>query len=428
MNARYTILLTNIWLADFAGSEVVTRDLSLGLLRRGHRPIVYTPKLGDVAAEISARGVAVIDDLRKLAERPDLIHAHHVIPCGEALIRFPDVPAIQTCHAFDYWAEGPAHFPQIGAYVAVDEACRDRLVHREGIAPERVIVLPNAVDLRRVPARPQPLPERPRRALAFSKAAAVPELKQACDQLGIAYEAIGRAVGTVHPHPEQALVGFDLVFASARAALEALCCGCAVIVCDTRGIAGLVTSRNFDSMRAGNFGLRCLGDAVTVERCVRDAGAYDRADASRVAERARDEADLERLLDRFERLYADLLTGSRRPLIDQTAHEHAAARFLHENLPRRPDDTRWPWLAEREDLQRGHEALEARLLETRGCVARAEHERDQARHDLRRTEHERDQARHDAAHAAAELRDLKRSRLLKVGRLLRRIARRPIPY
>jgi len=384
----------------------------------------------------------VIDDLRKLAERPDLIHAHHVIPCGEALIRFPDVPAIQTCHAFEDWVEGPAHFPQIGAYVAVDEACRDRLVHREGIAPERVIMLPNAVDLRRVPARPQPLPERPRRALAFGKAAPVPELKQACDRLGIAYEAIGRAVGTVHPYPEQALVGFDLVFASARAALEALCCGCAVIVCDARGIGGLVTSRNFSSMRAGNFGLRCLGDALTVERCIREARAYDRTDASLVAERARSEADLERLLDEFERLYADILTGGRRPLIDRTAHEQAAARFLHENLPRRPDDARWPWLAQRDDMQRGHEALETRLLETRGCVARVEHERDrvrhdlqraeqereQARHDLQRTEHERDQARRDAADAIAELRDLKRSRLLKVGRLLRRMARRPIPY
>ncbi len=414
MNARYTILLTNIWLADFAGSEVVTRDLSLGLLRRGHRPIVYAPKLGEVAAEMSARGVAVIDDLRKLAERPDLIHAHHVIPCGEALIRFPDVPAIQTCHAFEHWVEAPAHFPQIGAYVAVDEACRDRLVHREGIASERVIVLPNAVDLRRVPARPQRLRERPQRALAFGKAASMPELKQVCDQLGIAYEAIGRAAGTVHPNPEQALVGFDLVFASARAALEALCCGCAVIVCDYRGLGGLVTSQNYSSMRAGNFGLRCLGDAVTIERCIREVGAYDRADATLVAERARDEADLERLLDRFERLYAEILAGSRRPVIDRNAHEHAAARFLHEYLPRRPDDGRWPWLSQRHDLQGEIEAIESRLLETRACLARAERERDQARHDT--------------AQAEAELCGLKRSRLLKVGRLLRRITGRSTPY
>jgi hypothetical protein len=414
MSAQYTILLTNVWLADFAGSEVVTRDLSLGLLRRGHRPIVYTPKLGEVAAEISTRGVVVIDDLRKLAERPDLIHAHHLIPCGEALICFPDVPAIQTCHSFSDWLEAPAQFPQIGVYVAVDEACRDRLVHREGIAPERVIVLPNAVDLRRVPARPEPLRDRPKSALAFGKAAGLPELKQACKQLGIAYEEIGRSVGRVHAHAEELLVGCDLVFASARAALEALCCGCAVIVCDNRGFGGLVTSQNFNSMRANNFGLRCLSDAVTVERCISEVGYYDRFDASLVAVRARSEADLELLLDRFEHLYAEILTGNRRPMIDRNAHERAAARFLHENLPRRPDDGRWPWLTEREDLQREIGALEARLLETRAYLARAEYERDQARRDT--------------AQAATETRDLKRSRLLKFGRLLRRIVGRSTPY
>src|SRR4029077_4607630 len=135
-------------------------------------PIVYSPTLGCVAEEIAAHGVSVIDDLRQLGEPPDIIHAHHSIPCGEALIRFPDVPAICVCHAFNYWAEAPVHFPQIGAYVAVDEACRDRLVHTEGIDPARVVVLRHSVDLKRGPPRPRPLPDRPQRALAFGTAAA----------------------------------------------------------------------------------------------------------------------------------------------------------------------------------------------------------------------------------------------------------------
>ena len=197
MSDRRTILITNIWLANLAGSEVVVRDLALGLLRRGHRPIVYSPTLGPVAEEISARGISVIDDLRQLGEPPDIIHAHHSIPCGEALIRFPDVPAIYVCHAFNHWVEAPVHFPQIGAYVGVDEACRDRLVHTEGIDPKRVLILPNAVDLDRVPPRPVPLRERPQRAAAFGKAAAVPELRTACEQLGIPFDAIGAAAGRI---------------------------------------------------------------------------------------------------------------------------------------------------------------------------------------------------------------------------------------
>jgi protein-arginine kinase activator protein McsA len=350
MTYRRTILITNIWLSHFAGSEVVVRDLALGLLRRGHRPIVYSPTLGSVADDIARHGVSVIDDLRQLGEAPDIIHAHHSIPCGEALIRFPDVPAIYVCHAFSVWIEAPVHFPQIGVYVAVDEACRDRLVHTEGIDPQRVLIFHNAVDLARIPPRPATLSERPLRAVAFGKAAAVPEARIACEQLGIQFDAIGSAAGFVTSVPEQKLVQYDLVFASARAALEALCCGCAVIVCDTRGFAGLVTSQNFESLRAMNFGLRSLNEPLTVDLCVRDIGRYDPHDASRVAERARNDADLNKLLDKYEQLYNDVLAGERRPVITADARERAVARFLHENLPRLPVDTRWPWLAERESL------------------------------------------------------------------------------
>ena len=386
MSNRRTILLTNIWLANLAGSEVIVRDLALGLLRRGHRPIVYSPTLGYVAEEIAARGVSVIDDLRQLGEAPDIIHAHHSIPCGEALILFPDVPAIYVCHSFNHWLEAPVHFPQIGAYVAVDEACRDRLVHTEGIDPKRVLTLLNAVDLDRVPPRPAPLRERPLSAAAFGKAVAVPELRTACEQLGIQFDAIGPAPGRISTNPEQELVHYDLVFASARSALEALCCGCAVIVCDVRGFAGLVTSRNFESLRAMNFGLRSLGDTITVDRCVQEIGRYDPDDASTVANSARTDADLCKLLDKFENLYDEVLTGARRPSITTEARARAVARFLHENLPRRHGDTRWPWLTERENLQQ------------------------------------------ELANTYSQLAQLKRSRFLKVERLLRRIAGLPMPY
>jgi hypothetical protein len=366
MADRRTILVTNIWLAQLAGSEVVVRDLALGMLRRGHRPIVYSPTLGAVAQDISARGVSVIDDLRQLGEAPDIIHAHHSIPCGEALIRFPDTPAIYVCHAFNNWLEAPLHFPQIGAYVAVDEACRDRLVHTEGIDPRRVLILPNAVDLARIPPRPVLLRQRPLRAAAFGKAAAVQEIRIACEILGIQFDAIGIAAGRVSTEPEQELVNYDLVFASARCALEAICCGCAVIVCDDRGFSGLVTSHNFESLRAMNFGLRCLTEPLSVDRCVQIICDYDPDDASRVADRARTDADLNKLLDKFEQLYDDVLTGARRPTITAEAREHAIARFLHENLPRRPGDRRWPWMAEREHLLQNIEALTRELAQKPG--------------------------------------------------------------
>src|SRR5262249_13653305 len=421
MSDRRTILITNIWLDQLAGSEVVVRDLALALLLRGHRPIVYSPTLGYVAEKIAAHGVSVIDDLRQLGEAPDIIHAHHSIPCGEALIRFPEVPAILVCHAFNHWAEAPVHFPQIGAYLAVDEACRDRLVHTEGIDRQRVFINHNVVELNRIPSRPAPLGRRPQRAVAFGKAAGVPELRTACEQLGIRFHAIGTAANNISAVPEQELIQYDLVFASARSALEALCCGCAVIVCDSRGFAGLVTSRNLESLRAMNFGLRCLVETITVAQCVQEIGRYDPHDASQVANSVRADADLRKLLDRFEMLYDEVLSGARRPFVTAEARERAVARFLHENLPRRPGDARWPWLAERENLQREVSSLDHKV----GALT---DRLEELQRQLAATVCERDEKRHDLNNSLSQLAELKRSRLLKVGRLLRRIARLPVPY
>jgi len=360
VSGSLTILFTNIWLERHAGSEVVLRDLAVGALRRGHRPIVYTPAIGAFAQQLTRRGIAVVDDLRRIADPPDIIHAHHVVPCGEAIIRFPGVPAIEVCHSFDHWVEAPAHFPEVAAYVAVDEACRDRLVHAHGIDPARVVMLHNAVDLARIPPRPRPLADRPRSAVVFGKATSVPAIRAACEALSIELETLGPQVGREVEDPERHLVEVDLVFASARAALEGLCCGCAVIACDARGLAGMVTSENFAALRAKNFGVRSLTRPITAQALIGEIGRYDRDDARAVGERARGEADLERQLDAFAGLYAKAIESSRAAPVSPAAHQEAVVRFLRDYLPRL-GDPRWPALAEREAFTERVRALEAEL-------------------------------------------------------------------
>ncbi len=152
-----------------------------------------------------------------------------------------------------------------------------------------------------------------------------------------------------------------------------------------------------------------------------EIGCYDREDASRVVEWARADADLSKLLGKFEELYDEVLTGARRPSVTTEARERAVARFLHENLPRRPGDARWPWLAERENLQREVEtfAHKAGALTSR---------LDELQRELAKTVRERDETRYELDNALSQLTGLKRSRLLKIGRLLRRIAGLPMPY
>jgi Glycosyltransferase Family 4 len=204
------ILITNAWLDGFGGTECTVRDLAFGLLRRGHRPIVYSPTIGKIGKEIEARGIPVIDDLRRLAEPPDIIHGQHFIPTSEALISFPMVPAIYVCHAWDYWVEQPPKFPQIRLYGAVSEAVRDRLVHTEGIPPQKVEVFFNSIDLERIPARTHAINHRPRRALCFTAGKShLPLLRKACDDLQVQLDLLGGCGERFTSHPERELVEYD---------------------------------------------------------------------------------------------------------------------------------------------------------------------------------------------------------------------------
>src|SRR5690349_9530499 len=110
------VLLTNNTLEMRAGSEVYTRDLAIALLRRGHHPVCYSTRLGEIAADLRAATVPVVDDLSKIGEPPDIIHGHHHADTMTALMQYPDAPAIYVCHGWVPWEEMPPRFPRIRRY------------------------------------------------------------------------------------------------------------------------------------------------------------------------------------------------------------------------------------------------------------------------------------------------------------------------
>src|SRR5258705_1841994 len=240
------VLLTNRTLAQRTGTELYVRDVAVGLLRRGHLPVVYSPRLGPLAAEIRGYTIPVVEDLANVAEAPDIIHGHHSLETLTALLAFPGVPAVSVCHSWVGWADEPVAFPRVHRYLAVDDTCRDRLVSEHGIPPERVAVVLNAVELRRFAPR-DPLPARPVRALIFSNSSGegtphVKAIREACRRAGIAVDIAGFKSGMLLSRPEETLGSYDLVFAKARAALEAAAVGTAVGLCDVARAGPLGTT------------------------------------------------------------------------------------------------------------------------------------------------------------------------------------------
>jgi hypothetical protein len=322
------ILITNNTLDTRAGTELYVRDVVTALLKRGHTPIAYSEVLGEVAREIRDATIPVVDNLDALAVPPDVIHGHHHLETMAALLRFPAVPAVYFCHGSIPWEEKPPRFPRILRYVAVDYACRDRLIMESGVPQDRVTMLPNFVDLERFKPR-GPLPSRPKRGLVFSNHASerssIPAVRQACAHHGIKLDVVGVNAGRACDRPEDILGRYDIVFAKGRAALEALAVGTAVVLCDKRGLGPLVTSTELDYLRSHNLGLRVMGDPVEVDALDQQIARYDHQDAAKVSRMIRASAGRDAVVDQIISIYEEVIAENHKIVKPEGDYEARAA-------------------------------------------------------------------------------------------------------
>ena len=323
------VLITNYAMASRAGTELYVRDLALALQRRGHTPVVYTTEIGELGLSLRRATVPVVEDLDKISTPPDIIHGQHHVETMTALAYFTDAPAVFFCHGWRPWEERPPRHPRIYRYVAVDDTCRDRLLFEGGVSEEHTRVLLNALDLERFRPR-APLPEKPRRALVFSNNVLdyVPVVREACARTGIALDVAGEYSGNLLEEPEKVLAEYDLVFAKARCALEALAVGASVVLCDAAGAGPLVTSLEVARLRRLNFGIRALSEEMRPDVLVREIERYDAADAAEVSRRIRAEADQEQSFDETIALYEEAIAEHARAPRDAAEEGRAVADYL----------------------------------------------------------------------------------------------------
>lgn len=326
------VLITNATLATLTGTETYVRDLASGLLRKGHTPIVYAPELGPIAHELRHRTVPVVDNLSSVGTIPDIIHGNHNTELMTALLHFEKVPAVFFCHSWTDWISSPPSHPRILSYVAVDDTCRDRLVLEHAIPKDRVQVRLHAADLERFTPR-EPLPDRPARALVFSNNANqwthLNAVREACKRAGIELDVAGSGANASVLNPESLLSKYDLVFAKARCALEALAVGTAVVLCDVAGSGPMVTTGELDRLRRLNFGIRTLSGKLDADLLVREIGRYDPNDAAEVSRRIRSTGGLESVVDDAVNLYNNVIEEFRTSTPSDPAEENrAVAEYL----------------------------------------------------------------------------------------------------
>lgn len=324
------VLITNIHLWPPSGTVIYVRDLAMELQRQGHLPIVFSTTSGDVSNSLRRAGVVVTDSLDPIGESPDIIHGHHYAPTILAIQKWPSTPAIYVCHDHSSLHDRTPVHPSIRSYFGVSRVCVERLV-AEGAPADRTGLLLNFVDLDRFRPRTD-LPDRPRRALVFSNYARqgtqLAAVTEACRRAGIELDVIGAGVARVVTQPEQLIGQYDIVFAKAKAAMEAMAVGAAVVLCDFPGAGPLVTSANFHDLRPLNFGFEALREPLGPEHLQQEIARYDSRDAAEVRDLIRSEAGLTTAVEGLIAIYRGVV-GER---VIVTAETNAQAWGLRDRL------------------------------------------------------------------------------------------------
>ncbi len=332
------ILYCNLVLAERSGTEIVTIDTVLGLHRRDFKICLYASIRGESSRALTDHGILVAGDLNDIPWRPDLIHSNHIVESLEAAAWFPDTPQVHLCHDPDIWFSSPPRLSLVRRWLAVDEMCAERIRRETPLATE-VLWMPNAVDLATHPLR-DALPPRPKRALILTKNSGYfDEVASACMNAGVQLDQLGPGAGVVVADLPQYLQRYDIVFATARMAIEAMACGCAVVVVDARGLAGLVTSANVGDWRRHNFGRRLLTRAVTADALSGELAQYDLADARTVSSYIREHAALSGYLDALVDVYRGAIDDFARAPTDPRITLRETVAALRGVLSKKSDAT-----------------------------------------------------------------------------------------
>lgn len=356
MNSPLRILMTTLELRVRRGAQNVTRDLALGLRAAGHDVTLYTRAGGAVADDLRGAGFAVETSLGALRDPFDVIHGQHLVSCSPVLAQYPDTPAVFVAHDNVSWFDAAPILPNIRLYAGVSRAIAERVAHDAEVDAAKVRIVLNGVDMDRF--RPGPAPNTPpRRALAFAKNADhVAVVREACARRGIEVDFVGEAASVQLEDPAKALPLYDLVFASALAALEAMACLRPVIVCDGRGMAGMVDEARYAAWRPENFGLGVLNAPLSAERALAELDRFDPAEAARVGERFRAEGGVAQWVEQYVALYREAMAT---PAPSPEARARQWGRHLERWTPRPHEQ--WGWTHERQAYTNEFRRLRAGL-------------------------------------------------------------------
>jgi hypothetical protein len=272
-NPTMRVVLGRQSLGTLGGTETYALTVARELDRLGHDVTLAAEDFG-VAADVAVgRGIRVAR-MDELPRNCDAVIAHDLSMAATLAERYPDARRVYVVHADGWDLQLP---PLVPGVVDAVVACSDRLAARVRALPLEVPIvrLREPIDTDGV-LFPKQLPERPRRALILSNYLQGPRrrlLVDAWESAGVECTQAGTPTSVVLD-PWSTFEAADIVVGKARAALEAMCAGCAVYVYDQYGGDGWVTPETYPAFEADQFAGQATGRPRLATDLVADLAAY----------------------------------------------------------------------------------------------------------------------------------------------------------
>lgn len=282
------ILLTNILLNEFGGTESWIYTIAKELFNQGHEVTVYSPNMGSFG--YNYLGFANLT--REIpTENFDLILCNHLMTDIQGVKGFK----VNNCHSFfipvENFVEGA------DKYISISEEVKD-IQSKRGFESE---VIMNPIDFEKFYECPS---KQLKRVLHFSKYnnSASRIISEVCDELGLEFSTIKYPTFET----QEIIKDFDLVIGIGRCLMESMAMGKNVISGDKRDWmenfigGGMITQENYNDLKYSNFSGRNNPIIFTKERLKEEIKKF--SPNNNLREILKQDCDHKLIVDKYLRL------------------------------------------------------------------------------------------------------------------------------
>lgn len=284
------ILLTNLFLQGYTGSESFVHTLGKALREQGHEVTFYVHNWGWFGDQVRKEGFECwFNPNAKGYKLPhtnfDVVHFQHQETVAAIYDQVKHIPKMFISHGMLPQPEQPLpyHSHPMEGYAGVSEETLENVMNKSGAVFSskgvKTTIIRNIIDTERF-STPVGIEQEPKNVLIISNyMRRTPQyialVKQACEMLGLTLQIIGDAgqrVRDTRPYIEKA----DIVIGIGRCAYEAMSMGRNVLVFDYQGLEGMIESRErYELFRRNNLSGRYRNKKdVTINDVIQEIKRY----------------------------------------------------------------------------------------------------------------------------------------------------------